>query len=91
MNRKQPSFAFCILMDILGMATYAIPGLGEIGDLIFAPVSAVIFYLTFGSWKGALFNFTEEVLPGTDFIPTFTIAWLMVYFGNRKKSSVLHQ
>ena len=87
MNKQQPSLAFCIIMDVLGYATYAIPGLGELGDIVFAPVSAIIFYAMFGSWKGALFNFTEEILPGTDFIPTFTIAWVWKYFASKKAST----
>ena len=87
MNKQQPSLAFCIIMDVLGYATYAIPGLGELGDIVFAPISAIIFYVMFGSWKGALFNFTEEILPGTDFIPTFTIAWCWKYFTSRKTSA----
>ena len=69
-------------MDAIGMATYAIPFLGEFGDVIWAPISAFIFYRTFGGWKGAfggIFNFIEELLPGMDFIPTFTI----MYFMNR--------
>ena len=84
MNKKQPSLVLCIIMDVLGYATYAIPGLGELGDIVFAPVSAIIFYIMFGNWKGALFNFTEEILPGTDFIPTFTIAWFWRYFTSKK-------
>ena len=84
---KQPSLAFCIIMDVLGYATYAIPGLGELGDIVFAPVSAIIFYIMFGSWKGALFNFTEEILPGTDFIPSFTIMWCWNYFSNKKSGT----
>ena len=84
---KQPSLAFCIIMDVLGYATYAIPGLGELGDIVFAPVSAIIFYVMFGSWKGALFNFTEEILPGTDFIPSFTIMWSWNYFSNKKSGN----
>ena len=87
MNKKQPSLAFCIIMDVLGFATYAIPGLGELGDIVFAPISAIIFYALFGSWKGALFNFTEEILPGTDFIPTFTIMWIWQYFTSRKTNT----
>jgi hypothetical protein len=71
-------------MDVLGYATYAIPGFGELGDIVFAPISAIIFYFMFGSWKGALFNFTEEILPGTDFIPSFTIMWLWKYFASKK-------
>lgn len=84
MIKQPPSLAFCIIMDVLGFATYAIPGLGELGDIVFAPISAIVFYMMFGSWKGALFNFTEELIPGTDFIPSFTIMWLWKYFSNKK-------
>jgi hypothetical protein len=88
MTKKQPSLVFCIIMDVLGFATYAVPGFGELADIVFAPVSAIVFYFMFGSWKGALFNFTEEVLPGTDFIPTFTIAWFWNYISARKTSGM---
>lgn len=67
-------------MDLVGYITYAIPGLGEFGDILWAPVSAIIFFITFGGFKGAIggiLNFTEELLPGTDFIPSFTIMYLM--------------
>ncbi|MGK2862990.1 MAG: hypothetical protein ACSLE0_13735 [Chitinophagaceae bacterium] len=80
MNKKQPSLIFCILMDLVGYATYAIPFFGEIGDILWAPVSSLIFMSTFGGWKGALGgigNFIEEILPGTDFIPSFTIMWFI--------------
>ena len=82
MNKSNPSLAFCLLMDAIGMATYAIPFFGEFADVIWAPVSALIFFRTFGGWKGAfggIFNFIEELMPGLDFIPTFTI----MYFLNR--------
>jgi hypothetical protein len=75
---KQPkniSLVFCLVMDLIGYATYTVPVLGELGDLVWAPVSAIIFYKTFGSWKGSLFNFTEEILPGFDFMPSFTLMW----------------
>lgn len=82
MNKQQttPTLIFCLVMDILGYATYAIPVLGEFGDILWAPISAFIFYKAFGGWKGAfggLFNFVEEALPGLDFIPSFTIMWCM--------------
>ncbi len=70
---------FCVIMDLVGYATYTLPFFGEFGDLFWAPVSAVIFYKTFGGWKGAfggIFNFVEEILPFTDFVPSFTIMWL---------------
>lgn len=78
--KKQPSLIFCILMDLVGYATYALPVLGEIGDVIWAPLSSLIFMATFGGVKGVLGgfgNFLEEILPGTDFIPSFTIMWFM--------------
>ncbi len=87
MNKHRPSLVFCILMDIIGSATYAIPGIGEFADIVWAPISAIIFYMAFGGWKGAfggIFNFVEEILPGTDFIPTFTIVWLWKYFTEKK-------
>ena len=70
-------------MDLVGYATYAIPVLGEFGDLLWAPISALIFFRTFGGWKGAfggIFNFVEEIMPGLDFIPTFTLTWLFQNF-----------
>jgi hypothetical protein len=91
--QKSPSLLFCIVMDLLGYATYAIPVLGELGDLVWAPLSAFIFFRTFGGWKGAfggIFNFIEEILPGLDFIPTFTITWLWQEFSKRKSRPVTH-
>jgi hypothetical protein len=67
-------------MDLLGYASYTLPFMGEIGDMIWAPVSGLIFYRLFGGWKGAMggvFNFIEELLPGLDFIPSFTIMWII--------------
>lgn len=80
MNRRIPSLVFCIIMDLIGYATYAIPVLGELADLVWAPFSGIVFFAAFGGWKGALGglgNFIEEILPGTDFIPSFTIMWLL--------------
>ena len=87
MNKKQPSLAFCIAMDLLGYATYAIPFLGELGDIVWAPISAFLFFKHFGGWKGAfggIFNFVEEILPGLDFIPTFTITYFWQRYSNKQ-------
>ncbi|MEP7319245.1 MAG: hypothetical protein ABI921_10895 [Panacibacter sp.] len=88
--KQQPSLIFCLAMDIVGYLTYAIPGIGEFADIIWAPVSGFIFYKSFGGWKGAfggIFNFAEELLPGTDFIPSFTIMWVAQYFGRKSNAT----
>jgi len=80
--KTKPTLTFCLIMDLLGSATYLLPGLGEWFDILWAPVSALIFFKSFGGKVGrigSIINFAEEILPFTDIIPTFTIA----YFYNR--------
>lgn len=75
---------FCILMDIIGLASYLLPAFGEWTDIVWAPVSAIIFYKTFGGKTGqvgAFINLLEEIIPFTDLLPTFTIA----YFYEKQK------
>jgi len=75
-------------MDFAGFASYFLPGLGEFADIIWAPLSAIIFYRTFGGWKGAMggvINFIEEAFPGFDFIPSFTIMWLLKHFEKKER------
>ena len=77
---SNPSIIFCVIMDVIGYASFALPGLGEFSDIIWAPLSAFIFLKTFGGRIGRLgsvFNFIEEILPFADFIPSFSIAWLI--------------
>ena len=79
-------------MDAIGYFTYAIPGIGELGDVVWAPVSGIIFAWAFGGTKGmmgGLFNFIEEALPGTDFIPSFTIMWFMMNKMGAKNKAVI--
>ena len=88
-QKPLPSLSFCIVMDLLGYATFALPFFGEFFDLMWAPVSAMIYWKTFGGFKGFLgggLNFLEEILPGTDIIPTFTITWFMQYSRRKKQN-----
>ena len=67
-------------MDLLGMASFGVPIIAEFADIVWAPASAIIFYLLFGrkvGFYGGIFNFIEEILPFADVIPTFTIAWFI--------------
>ena len=75
-----PSLSLCIILDLIGCTSYLLPFFGEAEDLLWAPISAIIFYCMFGKKFGALgsmFSFLEEISPGLDFIPTFTIAWFI--------------
>ena len=75
-----PSLALCIVLDIVGCASFTLPFIGEFSDVIWAPLSGIIFYNMFGGKMGVFgggLSFLEELLPFTDFIPTFSIAWYM--------------
>ena len=75
-----PNIGICILMDVIGMASFIFPGLGELSDIIWAPISGFVFYKLFGGRLGLIggvFDFLEEILPFTDIIPSFTIAWFI--------------
>lgn len=85
-TKPLPSLLSCIAMDIVGSAVVVVPVLGE---LIWAPISAIIFWRMFGFNKGffgGIFSFIEELIPGIDFIPTFTIMWFIQYAKRRKES-----
>ena len=75
-----PNIAICILMDLIGMASFLFPAMAEFTDIIWAPISAYIFNKLFGGRLGAIggvLNFIEEIVPFTDVIPSFTIAWFI--------------
>ena len=88
-QKPMPSLVACLLFDFIGYASYAVPFLGEFLDLAWAPISAIIFWNMFGFKKGffgGVFSFVEELMPGLDFIPTFTINWVLLYFKRNKEA-----
>lgn len=75
-----PPIWLCILLDIVGLASYFIPVWGEWMDTAWAPLAALLFYLLFGGKTGtigAAITFAEEALPFTDVIPMFTIGYFI--------------
>ncbi|MBR9920722.1 MAG: hypothetical protein GYB31_07760 [Bacteroidetes bacterium] len=89
-SRKYQHLFISICLDLLGMFTYAIPLLGEIGDVVFAPLYALAIFIMYRKRKlpaavGAFVGAVEEWLPGTDIIPSATIMWVYVYLGERDK------
>lgn len=76
MRRKLPSLKTCLIIDAIGCVSYIFPPFGP----VWAVISGIIFYFLFGRKFGVLggvFSFLEEMLPGVDLIPTFTIAWII--------------
>ncbi len=75
-----PNIGLCIVLDLIGMGSYIFPFFAEISDLAWAPISAMIFNRLFGGrlgMIGGVLNFLEEIVPFTDIIPSFTIAWFI--------------
>lgn len=70
-----------LLFDAVGYLSYLFP-LGVLSDAIWAPISALLLFLlyrgTIGK-VGGMVQFLEELSPGLDFIPTFTLSWLYKY------------
>lgn len=82
-----------LLFDAVGMLSFAVPLIGDFSDIIWAPLSA---WLMTRMYKGRIgqaagvVSFIEEIIPGLDIIPTFTIMWLYTYvFKGSKKDKVL--
>ena len=71
----------CLVIDAIGYLSYAFPIFGELGDVVWAPIAAMLIYALFGNALIAAGGFLEEILPGTDFIPTATIAFVLEYLG----------
>ncbi len=87
MKSKYIKLLISIVLDLVGMATYFIPELGEIIDVVWAPLSAYLLvklYKNKVSKYAAAVGFVEEILPFTDFVPTFTITWVISYVSDRK-------
>lgn len=69
----------CIIIDLAGDSSFALPGVGEVEDVVWAPISAYILSLTFGSNIVAGLDFVKEILPGSDIIPVAITAWVIKY------------
>ncbi|MBS9774929.1 MAG: hypothetical protein KGV59_07245 [Tenacibaculum sp.] len=73
-NNKYKKLVLSLIFDAVGLIPFI--------DLVWAPISA---YLMIKMYKGkegkiaSIVSFTEEILPFSDTIPTFTIMWLYTY------------
>ncbi|MFV8327904.1 hypothetical protein [Flavobacterium sp. ZS1P14] len=79
-----------ILFDAIGMLSFTVPLVGEFSDVVWAPIAG---YLMTTMYKGTVGKvggvvaFLEEILPFSDFIPTFTLTWIYNYVIKNKNAS----
>mmetsp|Transcript_78552 Transcript_78552/g.168319 ORF Transcript_78552/g.168319 Transcript_78552/m.168319 type:complete len:205 (-) Transcript_78552:97-711(-) len=70
-----PMLIISAIIDMIGFSSYFLPFLGEAFDLAWAPLSAFIVLRLHGCQTTALMNLAEELLPGTDIVPTACLGW----------------
>ena len=84
MFKKNP-FSYLILsilFDAIGMLSYLIPFFGEFSDIVWAPISGWLMSKMYSSKQGkiaAVMQTVEELIPGFDVIPTFTLMWIYTF------------
>lgn len=81
------------ILDGLGIVTssWIVPFFGDFADVIWAPLSAWIMTKMYtgnaGKIAGAV-TFIEELLPGIDVIPSFSLMWLYTHVIAKHKKEV---
>ena len=87
-GNKNRNLILGIAFDAIGMLSFSIPLVGEFSDVIWAPMAG---FLMTGMYKGTvgkvggIFTFLEEIIPFTDFIPSFTLTWIYNYWIKKEK------
>ncbi|WNJ18320.1 hypothetical protein [Pontibacter sp. G13] len=88
-KRKNSHLAISIVLDLLGMATYLVPLVGEIGDFIYAPIYGLSIFIMYRKRMlpavlGGMVGTIEELLPTADVMPTATLMWVYTYVIRKK-------
>ena len=76
-----------VLFDAIGMLSFSVPFLGEMSDVVWAPIAGFILSKMYKGKVGkiaGIVEFLEEIIPFTDFIPTFTLTWVYTYWIQKK-------
>ena len=79
MKKDYKKLALSILLDAIGF----IPLI----DIIWAPLSGYIMSKMYSGTKGkiaGIISFVEEIIPFSDFIPTFTLMWIYTNFFSKE-------
>eukprot|EP00529_Nitzschia_sp_RCC80_P013056 CAMPEP_0113456628 /NCGR_PEP_ID=MMETSP0014_2-20120614/8985_1 /TAXON_ID=2857 /ORGANISM="Nitzschia sp." /LENGTH=610 /DNA_ID=CAMNT_0000348087 /DNA_START=109 /DNA_END=1938 /DNA_ORIENTATION=- /assembly_acc=CAM_ASM_000159 len=70
-----------LAIDSIGSASYMLPVVGEVLDVVYAPIQTVTIMAMYDyvSWWLQYLSFMEEILFWTDVVPSATIGWLLEY------------
>jgi len=93
-DKKYEKLLLGLLFDGIGMLSFVVPFVGDFSDVIWAPLAG---WLMTRLYKGKIgqaagvFTFVEEIIPGLDIIPSFTIMWFYTYVlkGSKKKGKII--
>ena len=81
------------LFDGIGMLSFVVPFIGDFTDIIWAPIAAWLMTRMYKGRAGqaaGVINFIEEIVPGLDVIPMFTIMWVYTHvFKGSKKEQII--
>lgn len=80
---KNKKLILGIVFDLIGMITFI--------DLIWAPISGILMSKMYAGRHGriaGIFAFVEEIIPGFDVIPSFTIMWFYTYVFSKKTETI---
>ena len=75
-KKKYKLLLLGILFDGIGMLSLLMPGIGEFTDLIWAPIAGWLMTRMYKGNPGKIAGFIafiEEIVPGLDVIPSFTL------------------
>lgn len=82
-SAKNKKLFLGILLDAIGMLSFTIPGVGEFGDIVWAPLAGFLMTKMYEGRAGkvaGILAFVEEILPFADVIPSFTLTWIYTYW-----------
>lgn len=88
MNNKYTLLLLGVVFDAIGMLSFALPGIGEFSDVIWAPLASFLIYKMYKGTEGkigGLVTFVDEIIPGLDVIPTFTLMWVYTFLIKKKE------
>lgn len=87
-DNKNRNLFLGIVFDAIGMLSFTVPFIGEFSDIVWAPMAGFLMtwmYKGTVGKVGGIFAFLEEIIPFTDFIPSFTLTWIYNYWIKKEK------